>query len=159
MRLRGNLPVSVAPVPSCRPEPARAYGTWNRVPAGLSGARVCVREAAGARRARKDTGRPRDRERKREGRHLKEGARERRGRERQKETESERGGERDGAGKRKKRRENARLLYRLRICLVYPARLCVATNDQEDGLTGPSVWPFDTRCVDRLADDDDDDEA
>lgn len=26
-------------------------------------------------------------------------------------------------------------------------------SDQEDGLTGPSVWPFDTRCVDRLADD------
>ena len=34
--------------------------------------------------------------------------------------------------------------------------LCVrpsVCSDQEDGLTGPSVWPFDTRCVDRLADD------
>lgn len=53
---------------------------------GRAGPRV--REAAGVRRARKDTDRPRDREREREGRHLSKSKR-RRGRERRKKTERE----------------------------------------------------------------------
>lgn len=41
-----------------------------------------------------------------------------------------------------------RLLHRR----LWPVWLRVAATDREDRPTGPSVWPFDTRCVDRLAD-------
>jgi len=68
-------------------------------------------------------------------------------REREREREREEGRDRDRAAREREEKKREHLLRRLRACLV-SARLCVAASDQEDGLTGPSVWPFDTRCVD-----------
>lgn len=144
-RPRGTLPVSVVPVPSCQPELtelSRATRGAERGP--------CVREAARHRRAcresptraRKDTAREEKRERGRPSGEDSDGRRKR---------EIARGGGRDRDEEKRGREESERApppppsgLPRVRPSVC---------NDQEDGLTGPSVWPFDTRCVDRLADD------
>lgn len=114
------------------------------VPRGAeqSGARVSGRpRRATAERARIQLARARERERL-----VSEEIRKEKKRERETEWERKRVG-----GKETKRRE------RERAPPPPPSGLpCVrpsVCSDQEDGLTGPSVWPFDTRCVDRLADD------
>lgn len=108
------------------------------------GGRATAERAARARRARKDTARERARGKEREGPTGEDSDRRRR-----REIEREGGRNRDEEERGREERERAPPPPPSGLPCVRPS-VC---SDQEDGLTGPSVWPFDTRCVDRLADD------
>lgn len=135
-------------------ELSRAAGSRERERGPLcQGGRATAERAARTRRARKDTARakerePEEREREKERDRLEETVTEE---EKEKERQIEKGRDGDEEERGREERENEHLLRRLRVCL--PCVRPSVCSDQEDELTGPSVWPFDTRCADRLAND------